>query len=48
LLDERLEVFLMKHEVGKHWDKIQIDTMTKDELVKRRDESLKAYYDREN
>lgn len=38
----------MKQEAGKHWESIQIGNMSRDELIKRRDESLKAYYERQD
>ena len=47
LMDERLDIYLMKAEPGKHWDKIQVDDMTKEELTKRRDEAQQAHYKRE-
>lgn len=40
LLDNSLDVFLIKAEHGNHWDKLQVDDMTREELIKRRDVSL--------
>jgi hypothetical protein len=46
LYDEGLEVYLIKAHVG-NWPEIQIRSMTREELIKRREESLNRYYKRE-
>jgi hypothetical protein len=40
LLDEKLEVFLMKSSESRSlWDKIQVDNLSREEIAKRRDEA---------
>lgn len=44
LHDESLEVLLIKKEPGVTWATLNLEGKTKEELMARRDESLKRYY----
>ena len=45
LLDDRLEIFLMKQEVGKMWDSLELDssTVTRQEAIDRRNLSIDRF-----
>jgi hypothetical protein len=44
LHDESLEVLLIKKEPGLSWPTLALEGKTKEELMERRDDSLKRYY----
>jgi len=48
LLDDKLEIFLIKKEAGLHWDTLSIRDLDKKEIKERRDESLRQYYERQD
>jgi len=44
LLDGRLEVFLIKKVPGKTWETLEVQSLTKQEIMQRRNASVDRYY----
>ena len=47
LLDDRLEITLQKRDKGVVWEGAQVEGVSKEELKRRREDSLREYYQRE-
>jgi hypothetical protein len=44
LLDNRMEVFMMKKQEGITWENLELQGMTKQQLMEKRNKSISIYY----